>query len=368
MLRGLFSGILVSLFLSLAAVPSSACLPIGRNGMPIRIAEETAVIFWDSETKTEHFIRRARFVTDSADLAFLVPTPTKPDLVDVGENVFGELQRFTNPPPPPQAERGAKYAAPSPRLTTDSVRVLEKKQVGNFDATILEATDARALSEWLKKNDYPSSPEIEDWLVPYLKDKWILTAYKIAAKSKDGTPLSGFMGSTIRMSFKADKPFYPYREPKSTQPAKPNAKSNERSLRVYFLSQEAHDAKLLDSPWTRSIPFAGRLTPAVEERVMRDLKLPERKEQEPLFLTEFEDYTEIRSTGAEVVFLPSSDIKPVSRPAQTQTMGYSGPSTSWNDADRDLAMTLFRVGAVAVLFVAFIGWSIFRRFRARVEG
>jgi hypothetical protein len=30
-------------------------------------------------------------------------------------------------------------------------------------------------------------------------------------------------------------------------------------------------------------------------------------------------------------------------------------------------MTLFRVGAVAVLFVAFVGWSIFRRFRARVE-
>ncbi len=365
MLRGLFSGLLVSLFLSLAAVPSSACLPIGRNGMPIRIAEETAVIFWDAETKTEHFIRRARFVTDSADLAFLVPTPTKPELVDVGENVFGELLRFTNPPPPPRAEIGAKYAAPSPRSMPDAVRVLEKKQVGNFDATILEASNARDLSEWLKKNDYPSSPEIEDWLVPYLKDKWILTAYKIAAKSKEGNTLPGFMGSTIRMSFKADKPFYPYREPKSTQPAKLNA--NERMLRVYFLSQEAHDAKLLDSPWTRSIPFAGRLTPEVEEQVMRNLKLPKSKGKETLFLTEFEDHTDVRSTGAEVVFLPSSDIKPVSRPAQTQTMGYSGPSKSWNEADRDLAMTLFRLGAVAVLFVAFVGWSIFRRLRARAE-
>jgi len=223
------------------------------------------------------------------------------------------------------------------------------------------------LSEWLKKNDYPSSPEIEDWLVPYLKDKWILTAYKIAAKSKEGNTLPGFMGSTIRMSFKADKPFYPYREPKSTQTAKPNAKSNERLLRVYFLSQEAHDAKLLDSPWTRSIPFAGRLTPEVDEQVMRNLKLPKSKGKETLFLTEFEDHTDIRSTGAEVVFLPSSDIKPISRPAHPQTMGFSGSSKSWNEADRDLAMTLFRVGAVAVLFVAFIGWSIFRHFRARVE-
>lgn len=368
MLRSLLSGLAATLFLTLVALPSNACLPIGRNGMPIRVAEETAVIFWDAETKTEHFIRRARFVTDSADLAFLVPTPTKPDLVDVGDNVFGELQRFTNPPPPPRAERGGIYAAPSPRSAPDAVRVLEKKQVGDYDATILEATDAKALAEWLKKNDYPSSPEIEDWLTPYLKDKWILTAYKIAAKSKEGNTLPGFMGSTIRMSFKADKPFYPYREPKRGQPAKPNAKTNDRLLRVYFLSQEAHDAKLLDSPWTRSIPFAGRLTPEVEERVMRDLKLPERKGQETLFLTEFEDYTEVRSTGAEVVFLPSSDIKPVSRAAAIQTMGYSGPSKSWNEADRDLAMTLFRVGAVGVLFVAFVGWSIFRRFRARVEG
>ena len=367
MFRSLLFGLLATLFFVLVALPSRACLPIGRNGMPIRIAEETAVIFWDAETKTEHFIRRARFVTDSADLAFLVPTPTKPDLVDVGDTVFGELQRFTNPPPPPRPEPFEKKSLPAARFMPDAVRVLEKKQVGNFDATILEATDAKALSEWLKKNDYPSSPEIEDWLVPYLRDKWILTAYKIAAKSKEGNTLPGFMGSTIRMSFKADKPFYPYREPKREQQPRPNTRINERLLRVYFLSQEAHDAKLVDSPWTRSIPFAGKLTPAVEEQVMRDLKLPVRKGEEPLFLTEFEDYTEIRSTGAEVIFLPSSEIKPVSRPAQSQTMGYSVPLNSWNDADRDLAMTLFRVGAVAVLFVAFVVWSIFRRFRTRRE-
>lgn len=367
MLRGFLSGLLATLFLTLVALPSSACLPIGRNGLPIRIAEETAVIFWDADTKTEHFIRRARFVTDSADLAFLVPTPTKPELVDVGDSVFGELLRFTNPPPPPRMEGFASKSLPAPRSMPDAVRVLEKKQVGNLDATILEATDAKALTEWLKKNEYPSSPEIEDWLVPYLKDKWILTAYKIAAKSKEGNTLPGFMGSTIRMSFKADKPFYPYREPKSAQSTRPNTNSNDRLLRVYFLSQQAHEARLLDAKWAEWIPFAGRLTPEVEEQVMRNLKLPERKGKETLFLTEFEDHTDVRSTGAEVVFLPSSDIKPISRPAQTQTMGFSGPSKSWNEADRDLAMTLFRVGAVAVLFVAFIGWSIFRRFRARAE-
>ncbi|MSR80999.1 MAG: DUF2330 domain-containing protein, partial [Gemmataceae bacterium] len=286
---------LASVLLSaLAGLSLNACLALGRNGVPVGIGEETAILIWDAETKTEHFIRRAKFVTESKNLGFLVPTPTKPDLVDVGDAAFHELYRFTTPPPPVPPDRSTDAGGKPPKSNRvlESVRVLEQKKVGDYDATILAADDAKSLTEWLKKNDYPSSPEIADWLTPYLKDKWILTAYKISTQAKGVPDASGFHGSTIRMSFKADKPFYPYREPKN---AGESAPSN-RLLRVYFLSQEPHDATLVDARWTQAIPFAGRLTAMVEEALLRQLKLPARLHSNPLFLTEFEDTTRIRST------------------------------------------------------------------------
>ena len=354
-------GLAAVLFSVLVGLSLNACLALGRNGLPVGIGEETAILIWDAETKTEHFIRRAKFVTDSANLGFLVPTPTKPELVDVGDAAFHELYRFTTPPPPAPPDRSTNSGGrPEPQSKAlESVRVLEQKKVGDYDATILAADDAKSLTDWLKKNDYPSSPEIADWLTPYLKDKWILTAYKISTQAKGVPDALGFHGSTIRMSFQADKPFYPYREPKN---AGINASSN-RLLRVYFLSQEPHDATLMDQRWTQEIPFAGRLTAMVEEALLRQLKLPARLPTKPLFLTEFEDITRIRSTGAEVFFQPTPNLALATRPVPAQVFGIPQTLRPWTDADRELGMTFFRIGAVTVVLMAFIGWSILRRKR-----
>ncbi len=360
MFRFVSLGLASVLFSVLVVLSLNACLALGRNGLPVGIGEETAILLWDAETGTEHFIRRAKFVTESKDLGFLVPTPTKPELVDVGDAAFHELYRFTTPPPPapppgPPNKSVDRGMFPKP----ESVRVLEQKKVGGYDATILAAEDATSLSDWLRKNDYPSSPEITDWLIPYLKDKWVLTAFKIATQSNGVPTTSGFHGSTIRMSFKTDKPFYPYREPKN---AGLSAPAN-RLLRVYFLSQEPHDATLVGARWTQTIPFAGRLTPMVEEALFRQLKLPARLHANPLFLTEFEDTMRIRSTGAEVFFQPSPDLALAKRPVPTQIMGFSQPSKPWTEADREIGLLFFRIGAVAVVLIAFIGWAVFRRKR-----
>ncbi len=359
---------LASLLLSvLLGLSLHACLALGRNGLPVGIGEETAILIWDAQTKTEHFIRRAKFVTEAKNLGFLVPTPTKPELVDVGDAAFDELYRFTTPPPPSPPDRSMNAGGrPQPSGNVlESVKILEQKKVGEYDATILAADDAKSLTDWLKKNDYPSSPEITDWLTPYLKDKWILTAYKISTQSNGTRNSLGFQGSTIRMSFQADQPFYPYREPKNAGESAPP----KRLLRVYFLSEKPHDATLLEAKWTQEIPFAGRLTPKVEESVFRQLKLPARLHTSPLFLTEFEDFTRSRSTGAEVFFQPAPNLALTTRPAPTQAMGfYAKPSKAWTEADREIGLIFFRIGAVIVVLIAFIGWSIVRRRRKPLSG
>ncbi|MFO0618419.1 MAG: hypothetical protein U0414_37845 [Polyangiaceae bacterium] len=51
-------------------VPPALAAP---RGAEVAIANEEAGIVWDAKTKTEHFIRTARFVSS---FGFLVPTPS----------------------------------------------------------------------------------------------------------------------------------------------------------------------------------------------------------------------------------------------------------------------------------------------------
>src|ERR1043166_1405172 len=54
---------------------AQACAVVERPDGRVSVAEEHAIILWDAEAKTEHFIRRAQFRTRDADFGFLVPTP-----------------------------------------------------------------------------------------------------------------------------------------------------------------------------------------------------------------------------------------------------------------------------------------------------
>lgn len=305
MVKKLILSFVIAQFLLLCYFPVRACFVTGRQtrefplGVPVRIADETAIIYWDAENKTEHFIRRARFETTSPDLGFLVPTPTKPTLVDVGDSVFEALRDITVPKQRPRVitatSRSNSRSLPGPPPPV--VRVLEQKKVGKYDATILAADDAKALVEWLKKHDYPANPEIEAWVAPYLKDKWVLTAYKIATTAEDGSPVSWFHTSTIRMSFKADKPFYPYREPKG----KGRPVSESRLLRLFFLADKSYGAQLDSKPWQVPIRHGDRLSQSQGYRLFGCMKLEEQGDAR-LWLTEFEDDTKVRSTASDLSF------------------------------------------------------------------
>ena len=63
---------------AISLTPLVACAPAPREGQIVEIADESAVIIWDSASQTEHFIRRASFKTEATDFGFLVPTPSQP--------------------------------------------------------------------------------------------------------------------------------------------------------------------------------------------------------------------------------------------------------------------------------------------------
>jgi len=147
----------------LVAAPSGrlahACATAPPENATVAVAAESAIIVWDEATKTEHFIRRATFESSAKDFGFLVPTPTKPELAEAGDDAFRELEDLIRPQVVTRTEfrgidlmplllgffflRAVKTAEPSVEA---SVRVLEQKRVAGYDATVLEADDAAALA------------------------------------------------------------------------------------------------------------------------------------------------------------------------------------------------------------------------------
>src|SRR5262249_14069050 len=149
---------------------------------------------------------------------------SKPELDESGDEAFRVLRQLTEP--------DRKKAPFSPGIGCGStlgpgrnlvgphqvVQVLEEKRVAGFNAVVLEANSASALSDWLKNNGYAFSPEVEAWAKPYVEAGWKITALKVA-RDRDSQE-KRVAAAALRMSFKTDRPLFPYREPDSGKTAK----------------------------------------------------------------------------------------------------------------------------------------------------
>lgn len=318
-MRHLLITLLATVLFVAPAPRAQACAPAPPAGETVRIADEEALIVWDERTKTEHFVRRASFVSSADAFGFLVPTPTKPDLGEVDSALFTKLAALLAPPILHQTAgvelepgctamwmlaRGDKSAAPT---AAAPVRVLDTQRVAGFDAVVLAADDPAALSAWLKDRGFAEGPTLTAWLAPYVANGWIITAFKIAdAKGAAGARSIGT--SSVRMSFAAERPFYPYREPadqRETMPASHREIAPAgRMLRVYFVSDAKFEGALEDGG-----PFPGvvKLSDAVEPALFGpDLPVASRPR-----LTVFEDGSSPRPGTADVFFSRAKDQAPV---------------------------------------------------------
>jgi hypothetical protein len=353
---------------ALAAIPEPAagCAAVPREGTYVNTAEESALIVWDEKTKTEHFVRRAAFHSTAYDFGFLVPTPSQPHLDLADDDLFRELSALTAAKIEYQtvtrevdkefgfgcamktAMEATGEAMPASKADRGGVDVLEQKKLGDYDATVLRfrrgtadtpESGAAEVTNWLAKHGYEASAAIKSWLEQYVKDEWCVTAFKIGAKKTDdphgvrGEPNTtartrDLRAKPVRMSFKAERPFYPYREP-AADPAKQAGQpgNGSRLLRVFVAAPARYAGTLGDGskPWPGQTVWAGqvdaanwtsyfqkaRLTDDVKEE---GLSLTAPKASDGWWLTEFEDRSSPRPGTDEVYFAPSSDAAPVTRP------------------------------------------------------
>jgi hypothetical protein len=200
--------------------------------------------------------------------------------------------------------------ADSPPL---AVRVMDEKLVAGFNAVVLEAGSADALVGWLKEHGYAFSPEVEAWAKPYVEAGWKITALKVA-KSSDGPERKTVAASSLRLSFKTDRPLFPYREPNpKSRAAALNAQH--RLLRIYFVGEARYRGELTsEAGWTGQVAWANKINSTDRKNLLRLLKLPENTGPAEWWLTEFEDNWPYAVAPADLYFSRDTNQVPVKRP------------------------------------------------------
>jgi hypothetical protein len=198
---------LAALALTALGRPALACAPAGPPGSEISVDREDALIIWDEATHTEHLVRSARFAGSARSFGFLVPTPTRPVLAEVGEGLGSALRAMSAPAIVHQTRfapipigctalplgfiaRHTGTGSDVEVATSDAppVRVLEEKQVAGLDAVVLEADDATALGAWLEKQHLDFRPALRRWLVPYIARHWKITAFRYTVADDADAP------------------------------------------------------------------------------------------------------------------------------------------------------------------------------------
>jgi hypothetical protein len=253
---------------ALAASPARPCAPAPPVGHKVDILGEQALIVWDAAARRQHFIRRARFLSDAPGFGFLVPTPTEPELAEAPDSVFDALHEAIQPEVVTRrgprllpfslllspffmmrgATEGAPAGAPLTAAPPPKVRVLQEQRVAGFDAAVLQADDAGALMAWLLRHGFLGEPELMTWVRPYVDQRWTITAFKIAA-----APGAGVSTQAVRMSFATERPFFPYREPD----LRGRAPGPARELLVYLAASGRMDGTIgSGTRWPAAIPYS----------------------------------------------------------------------------------------------------------------
>jgi len=324
--------------------PSPACCPAPPSGRAVVNADQTVIILWDAATRTQHFIRQASFKSEAEDFGFLVPSPSRPELDESGNEAFPFLAQLTAPEvrsiAQPRQGMGCGCSAQPPSAagttTAEPVRVLDEKQVAGFDAVVLEADSAAALVEWLRENGFAFSPEVEAWAMPYIAQGWKMTALKVT-KDESEQESQRVAAAALRISFQTDRPLFPYREPDYKGSAE-RLGASERLLRVYFLGDARYEGELTkEQPWSGQVAWADKLSDVNRKAILEHLNLPESSGPAQWWLTEFEDNWPYQIAPADLYFTASVNQDAVKRP----------PVLQYVSTDGDI--TLFAVVAVVVM-------------------
>ena len=164
----------------------------------------------------QRMILQVSFVGSADEFAWLVPTPSVPEVTACKQPVFHTLQQATAPRirywfnADQHIQRLEAARGPSSEKKLD-VEVVDRKQIGVYDVTVLRAKNAADLLAWLHKHSYRTPPKSADVVDVYIKKGWVFTAMRINTKDSRSTQAKLEEGvlQSLAFTFRTPNPVYP---------------------------------------------------------------------------------------------------------------------------------------------------------------
>ena len=334
------------IFALIALLPAQSALafapwgfpPSGKFYQPMNATE----VFMAYEEGQETVVIKPEWQGDVTKFGMVYPTPSKPEVTAGPSDLFWQLDEATNPyiqQPPIYYAQDTVKAESAQR----DVEVVEQKQVAEYTVTVLKATNASALTTWLKKNNYNYTKEDTAKVNYYIKKGgFYFVALKVTAPniqppiyrimedkdtsvSSDAGTSASSVGTTdakmaimppnwwwgelspIKISFKTDTPQLPMRTLKSVS-------GDEMTFDLYTLGSKAIYipgvdtvwSNLVDSAFLKSVPSLSTFNAKARWLVRQEVKFVPKNIDEDVELTlaETEKFATV-SAGTQVRFNPS---------------------------------------------------------------
>jgi len=267
-LAGLALATTLAAMVGVAVMPAAQACGCGgfvaADGEEVAASAEYAVLSWDGEV--ERVVLSMEALTQSADAALLIPTPSPAEAALAETTVFGELEEVIKPEEVVTYEwwpglglgSGDGAGGASEGAPPGAVSVVDTQQLGDLEVTVLSASDANQLADWLDAHNYVMRDGLADALMPYVSEGW----YYIASRLTTGAAsLSGAL-QPIDLTFSAQQLIYPMRLS--------SAATSSQFVRTYVFSDhrmqrtdETAAAGVLDVRFAGEVPVAALTSDAL---------------------------------------------------------------------------------------------------------
>lgn len=202
----LFGLVIISIFTLLFTSFLYADGVMISNGYTKESEQEGIIIH---EKGKETLFLRVQFHGEPKDFAWIIPTPSKPEVDKAPEEIFESLHELLAPYPIfSKIGMGMSMMASS----IDGVNIIESKEVGIYNVTVLSADTPNALSNWLREEEFPVPDGAEDIFSDYVNKKWFFVAIKINAQKLTKEEKNKIEeGSTppLKFTFNSEQIVYP---------------------------------------------------------------------------------------------------------------------------------------------------------------
>jgi hypothetical protein len=190
MKRTIFTGAFLFLFTATQALAfcTWGFVPQEREYQPLDATE----VFISYEDGVQTLVLKPEWQGNAKEFGIVYPTPGKPEVTEGPTDLFWQLEEATNPFVVPNImldDSDMIMMAGAESVEEKTVTVVEEKQVGEYAVTVLTATDADDLVEWLEDNDYNYSKDDADKVAYYVEQTgFYFVALKVDAEHFDEFP------------------------------------------------------------------------------------------------------------------------------------------------------------------------------------